>query len=144
MAHLQFPSLVIQRGDLLGRILRGLQQRRQQRLGPEARALIHDPPKDHRVGQLGMLPFGFARDHKLAQLVAGSQLAHGARLEILAHANQKVPLFAARTQRKEDRGREEAAIQNDQRLVGNLGKERLGIAKLVRVVRPKFCRQQQV
>lgn len=55
-----------------------------------------------------------------------------------------MPLFAACAQRKKDRGREESAVQNHQRLVRNLGKELLGIDKLVGVVGPKSSRRQKV
>lgn len=59
MAHLQFPSLVIKLGYLMGGIFLGVQQRRQQCLGPKALALILDAPRQQRLGQLRMLPSRF-------------------------------------------------------------------------------------
>lgn len=55
MAHLQFPALVIKLGDLLFGIFLGVQQRRQQRLRPEALALIHDASREQGLGQFRML-----------------------------------------------------------------------------------------
>lgn len=59
MAHLQFPSLVIKLGYLMGGIFLGVQQRRQQCLRPKALALILDAPRQQRLGQLRMLPSRF-------------------------------------------------------------------------------------
>ncbi len=144
IAELDLPALVVERSQLLGRVLDRVEQRGEQRLRLEAPPSVDDGTRDPGLRQIRLEQAGLVGDLQLDKRVAFAEFAHHTVAGIGARPRHPMPIAPPALQSEQGRGGEKRAVEDGERIVGDLAPQLTRQRQLAARVRPETCRREQV